>query len=91
MAIRTYTKDFPFKSKDKGVWYFIINWTDRTKKDYINVQGKKELLHVLKTIIDSAEQANYEFIGVWNGQYSTDIFNIPINDGYNELSKYFDY
>jgi hypothetical protein len=91
MAIRTDTKDFPFKSKDKGVWYFIINWTERTKNDFYNVQGKKELLQVLKSIIDCGEQANYELIGVWNGQYSTDLFNIPINEGYNELFKHFNY
>jgi hypothetical protein len=90
MAIRTDLSEFPFKNRDKAVWYFIVNWTNRIQRDFYNVQGKKELVNELKIIIDNGDQVNNELFGVWSGQYSTDIFKIPMEQGYNELSKYFD-
>lgn len=89
MPLRTDVTDFPFQSRDKSVWYFIIDWKNRVQNDFYNVQGKKDLVQVLKTIIEQNDQMNNELLGVWNGQYSTDIFKIPIEHGYNELNKHF--
>lgn len=89
MALRTELKEFPFKSRDKSVWYFIVNWPAKIQKDFNNVQGKQDLVRELKTIIDNREQMNNELLGVWHGQYSTDIFKISIQQGYDELNKYF--
>ncbi|MGX5817730.1 hypothetical protein ACWKWU_06020 [Chitinophaga lutea] len=91
MAFRNYTEDFPFYTKDKAVWYFIIDWVNRTQSEFYNVSGKKELVKELKKIIDNGDEKNYELLGVWNGMYSTDIFKIPIREGYFELNQHFSY
>lgn len=89
MPFSNYIGDFPFRSKDKAVWYFITDWSSRTQTDFYNVSGKKELVKELLRIIDSKEEERYELFGVWNGMYSTDIFKIPISTGYFELSQHF--
>jgi len=87
MPFRTDLSDFPFQSRDRAIWYFTIDWKNRIQKDYYYVQEKKNLVHVLKAIIDNNDCMDNELFGVWNGQYSTDIFKIPIEQGYNELNK----
>lgn len=89
MPFRTDFKDFPFPNRGKIVWYFIIDWINKSEKGFYNVQGKKELVNTLRQIIDTKNQDNYELFGVWNGEYSTDIFKIPIELAYLELSKHF--
>lgn len=89
MAFRQDYTDFPFASKDRGVWYFVINWKNRTKQEFGSVQEKRDVVRFLRTIISNQEQNNHELLGVWNGQYRTDIFTIPIEEGYNKLKEHF--
>ncbi|MBV7533784.1 hypothetical protein [Chitinophaga sp. sic0106] len=91
MPFRNYTGDFPFHSKDKAVWYFVIDWSSRTQTEFYNASGKKELVKELQRIIDSKDEERHELLGVWNGMYSTDIFKIPIRTGYFELNQHFGY
>lgn len=89
MPIRADFKDFPFSSRTKDTWYFLVEWETRKVTDYYNVSGKNELASRLEGIIDSNSASNYQLFGVWNGQWSTDIFRIPIEEAYKELSKNF--
>lgn len=89
MPFATNLENFPFHSRDKSVWYYLIDWTNRTQSDFYNVSGKKDLVKELKFIIDNHDENNHELLGVWNGMYSTDIFKIPIREGYFELNQYF--
>jgi hypothetical protein len=89
MPLVTSLDNFPFHSRDKSVWYFIIDWTNRTQTDFYNVAGKKDLVQVLKKIMDNQDEKDHELLGVWHGTYSTDIFKIPLGKGYFELSQYF--
>ncbi|MBS0027826.1 hypothetical protein ACTJJ0_04110 [Chitinophaga sp. 22321] len=91
MAFRDISEDFPFHSKDKAVWYYLIDWENRTQTDFYNVSGKKDLLKKLKDILDNQNEKKHELMGVWNGAYSTDIFRIPLAEGYFELNKHFNY
>jgi len=89
MAIRTDIKDFPFDCRTRTTWFFLIDWTHKKTIDFCNVSCKSDLVKKLKEILSQKEADNYELFGVWNGQYSTDIFKIPIEKGHSELSKYF--
>ena len=89
MKFRTDIEDFPFSSKDRGIWYFIIDWENKTEVVYSLVQEKKDLVAFLAKLINENNSDLYELLGVWNGQYRTDIFKIPIRKGYEKLSEVF--
>ncbi|WP_159469421.1 hypothetical protein [Dyadobacter sp. 3J3] len=89
MAFRNDLKNFPFQVRDKELWYFTINWINRDKTEFCTVQGKKDLVTLLGALIQNKHEKNHQLFGVWTGEYSTDVFDIPIETGYNELSKYF--
>lgn len=89
MAFRTDITEFPFKSKDRGVWYFIIDWKRKTRKEFTGVQDKRDLIPYLSKIISEKETENHELYGVWTGQYKTDIFVIPIEIAMQKIKEYF--
>jgi len=45
MPLVTSQENFPFHSRDKSVWYFIIDWINRTQLDFY-VAGKEDLVQV---------------------------------------------
>lgn len=87
--IREDIEDFPFECRTKLTWFFINDWNNKKVLDFYNVSGKSELVIFLKEIIDKKKENNFELFGVWNGQYSTDIFRIPIKIAYGKLNKEF--
>ncbi len=89
MAFREDYNELPFGSKDREIWYFVINWETRTKQEFCSVQEKKDLVPYLKKIVSGQTQISNELLAVWNGQYKTDIFEIPIEEGYNKLKEHF--
>jgi len=75
------TKQFPVDRKDKGVWYGII----ATKSSLGCVQieitrfgftssgsGKREFIDKINELKEQG--ISYLLLGIWQGQYSTDIF-----------------
>lgn len=91
MPFRNYTGDFPFHRKDKAVWYFIIDWTNRVRLSFIMFLGKKELVKELQRIIDSRDEKNMNYLVSGMEYISTDIYRIPIGIGYFELNQHFGY
>jgi hypothetical protein len=89
MSIRKDIKDFPFSCRTKITWFFLIEWDTKKIFDYYNVSGKSELISKLKEILDKKEINNYKLFGVWKGEYSADIFQIPIEEAFKKLSNYF--
>ncbi len=89
MAIRHDTNEFPFGVRTKWIRFFIINWSKKELQEYHNVSDKKELVKELDSILKNNETDNYELYGIWPGEYSTDIFKIPIDVGFNELNKHY--
>lgn len=81
--------NFPFDRRDSSVWYFIVDWENKTEKDFCSVQDKKNLLVDLFQIITERKNKNFQLYGVWHGQYRTDIFKIPIEAGHQKIEKYF--
>ena len=88
MAIRNDIQYFPFDSKDRGVWYLVIDWDKKTEQAFSYVQEKRDLIPFLSSIIKNNQTNNFTLFGVWNGQYKTDLFKIPIEEAVNELKKY---
>ena len=78
-------QDFPFYSKDKGVWYFIIDWKNKTKIQFCTVGEKRDLILKLSELEKAKLDVNFQLFGVWNGKYSTDIFELPISVSLEKL------
>jgi len=89
MALRIDHKGFPYSNRTKGIWYFLIDWKNRTVIDYWTVEHKNNLVKKLKQIIDNQDIENYEAYGIWQGNYSSDMFKMPLIELYEELSKHF--
>jgi len=89
MAFRTDIADFPFQVRDKSVWYFVVDWKNKSQKDYNGVQDKKELIIFISEVISSRKTNSFQLFGVWYGSYSTDIFLLPIKESTQKLREYF--
>lgn len=89
MTIRNDFQDFPLSGREDGIWYFLVEWETRKTSDYYNVSGKKELVSRLERIMGANAVSNYQLFGVWTGRWRTDIFKIPIEEAYKELSRHF--
>lgn len=89
MALRVDHKEFPYSNRTKGVWYLLVDWKNRNEKDYWTVEHKNNLVKKLREIIDNNLIDNYEIYGIWQGNYSSDVFKLPLNLAYEELSKHF--
>ena len=89
MAFRTDIDDFPFGSKDRSVWYFVVDWGNKTEKEFSTVQDKRNLLVFLSNITDDKKSNNFRLYGVWKGTYKADIFIIPIKLGFQKIGENF--
>jgi hypothetical protein len=89
MALRLDYNDFPFNTRTKAVWYLLMDWENRKASDYWSVAHKIMLVKSLKEIIEKNQIEDFEIYGIWQGNYSSDLFKIPLMVVYNELSKYF--
>lgn len=89
MELRDDYNGFPFDGRTKAIWYILIDYNNKTTKPYKHVSCKNELVNTLKNIIESEQYDNFKLIGFWQGQYSTDGFDIPIKHGYENLKKHF--
>jgi len=89
MALRTDHKEFPFNNRTKGIWYLLIDWEKRNSTDYWTVEHKNNLVKKMSEIIDNKDIDNYEVYGIWQGEYSSDMFKFPLIEAFKELSKYF--
>lgn len=87
MSIRKDFESFPFFEKTKAVWYVMIDWKNKSEVVYKTVQQKRDLIHDLKQIIKLGSVEDFKLLGVWNGQYSTDLFDIPMLEGQERLEK----
>lgn len=81
--IDDYSK-FPYECRDRSVWYYIVDWDNKIETAFDFVAEKKELINVLKLIIDN-NQTQFTLHGVWHGQYRTDIFNLSIQYTYDKI------
>jgi hypothetical protein len=66
MAFRQDYDNFQFSNKDRGIWYFVIDWKNKTRKEFSNMQGKRDIVPFLRTILSEQTQDNYELLGVWH-------------------------
>lgn len=89
MELRQDYGNFPFDVRTKAIWFMLIDFENKTTEVFKNVSCKNDLVEKLKTIIDTKNNLNYKLIGFWQGQYSTDGFDININEGYNKLKEHF--
>ncbi|CAN5437203.1 hypothetical protein BH11BAC2_BH11BAC2_14720 [soil metagenome] len=89
MSFRLDIDEFPFYSRERGVWYFVVDWESKSETPYSIVQDKHDLVKLLQNIIAEKNAALFQLYGVWTGQYRTDIFKIPIEIGYNKLKEHF--
>lgn len=85
MAFRTDTQDFPYSDKDRSIWYFIIDWKKKIKTHYCYIQEKRDMVSLLKQLIDKGKYSHIQLCGVWQGNWKTDIFDLPIHEAYNTL------
>ena len=76
------TNQFPVDRKDKGVWYGIIA-TKSSPSGSVQIEitrfgftssvsGKREFLDKINEL--KTHGISYLLLGIWQGQYSTDIF-----------------
>lgn len=70
------TKDFPVGSTDKSVWYGIIihDVTSPRHSFTSSKSGKRELLDKIKQLQSDGQK--FLVIGIWQGQWRTDIFTL---------------
>ena len=89
MALRESCTNFPFGERTKAVWFVLIDWEKNEIKDYSGVSDKGYLVDELKKIVDSGNEKKYKLLGFWQGQYSTDGFNLNITESYYTLKVHF--
>jgi hypothetical protein len=73
------TEQFPVDRTDGGIWYAIIAYDNQFSRfDYTpSGIGKKEFIRKIALL----KQSNVEFLllGIWHGEYRTDIFVLDEN------------
>lgn len=89
MPIRSDISDFPFACRTKETWFVLVNWSIQEISDYYNVSGKRDLVIKLNQITTNNEESSYRLFGIWHGNYSTDLFEIPIEIAKDQLGLHF--
>lgn len=77
--------DFPWDSTGKGVWYSLLVVENKklVKYGFTSAKGqKKNLVEALKSLLGNDEAM---LLGVWNGQYSTSLFELDIKKALKKL------
>ncbi len=84
------SKSFPYTSgKANSIWFFIIDWKTKSRTQYTSVGEKRNMLALLKTAIESDDHSHIELYGVWSGEWSTDIFCLPIQEAIKNMEEVF--
>jgi hypothetical protein len=65
------THSFPFERTDNGIWYFIVK-SDEIIEYKSTVSNQKDLVRDISKYLRHGFK--FQLMGVWHGQYRTDIF-----------------